>query len=102
MKRDAQTLPLFATEQLPTQARPMPQGLPAHWTPSQRENFTWWCQHGNNSMCAAVLWQGEGFSTKAAAALVKNLHGQPITEMHESPACAHFARTKSAVREATA
>lgn len=86
------TLPLFADELLPASPQPTTPSLPAHWPPAKRENFTWWCQHGNTEMCAAVLWQSEGFAPGAAASMVKALNQQPVVMMHASPPCAHFAR----------
>lgn len=92
MKHDDFTLPLFANELLPSSPQFYAPSLPAHWPPAKRHSFTWWCQDGNQEMCAAVLWRTEGFNPADAKALVKALHDQPPVPMtHESPACAHFA-----------
>lgn len=73
MKHDHITLPLFAPEQMPPPLQTQRPGLPAHWPPAKRENFTWWCQHGDREMCAAVLWQAGGFTQGAASAMAKEL-----------------------------
>lgn len=102
MTRDTLTLPLFAGELLPSSPWTTAPVMPAHWPPSMRENFTWWCQNGNKEMCAAVLWQSNGFTPDDAHALVKHLAAQPVTLLHETPACAHFARPMATMAGANA
>ncbi|RYF81152.1 MAG: hypothetical protein EOO29_11475 [Comamonadaceae bacterium] len=103
MTRDVLTLPLFADAPA---VMPHPLNaptMPAAWPPKQRESFAWWCRHGNNEMCSAVLWQSNGFARADADALVKHLHQQPkFVLMTESPACAHFARPMATAAEAQA
>jgi hypothetical protein len=92
MRRDGMTLSLFADELLPASLQFNAPELPPHWPPAKRENFTWWCQNGNNEMCAAVLWKSEGFERTDAAELVRALRSSaPVVLMRDSPPCAHFA-----------
>lgn len=90
------TLPLFADELLPASPQPTTPSLPAHWPPAKRENFTWWCQHGNTEMCAAVLWQSEGFAPGAAASMVK-AQRQHIGAHIYAAAYPHFSPTPGAI-----
>ncbi len=102
MNRDTHTFPLFAGELLPTSPWTTMPTMPAHWPTPKRENFTWWCQNGNKEMCAAVLRQSNGLTNANAPTLVQHLAAQPVTLLHESPPCAHFARPMASAGGATA
>lgn len=105
MTRDTLTLPLFAGELLPTSPWTSMPSLPAHWPPKMREGFIWYCQNGNQElqdMCAASLWKSDGFTYDEAHDLVRAIRAQPVTLLHETPACAHFARPMATAEGAAA